>query len=64
MKAYLAITAALFGLLTGLHIWRIIVESRLLAREPSFMFITVLSAALCGWAITLLLSSRAADRSA
>jgi hypothetical protein len=52
MKAYLLTTGTVFGLLTLVHIWRAIVESTL--RDPAFMLITVLSAALCIWAIRLL----------
>ena len=48
------VTGAVFGLLTVAHVWRAIVESGLIAREPWFILITALSAALCIWAFTLL----------
>lgn len=51
MKAYLALTALLFGLLTVLHIWRAIVEPE--ARNPWMIGIAVLAAVLCGWALVL-----------
>jgi dolichyl-phosphate-mannose--protein O-mannosyl transferase len=54
VKAYLMVTGAVFGLLTVAHVWRAIVESGLIAREPWFILITALSAALCIWAFTLL----------
>ena len=58
MKAYLAVTAALFGLLTIAHIWRIVAENRALATDPWFLLTTVLSALLCGWGARLLLKAR------
>ena len=54
MKAYLIITGTIFGLITAAHIWRIFVESALLAREPWFMLLTILAAAMCVWAVRLL----------
>ena len=59
MKAYLWVTAMIFGLLTLLHGWRVIAERASLARDPWFLVITLLSAALCVWAIRLLLRTRA-----
>ena len=53
MKAYLATTAALFGLLAGVHVWRMIVERTTLATDPVFVTITVISALLCGWGARL-----------
>ena len=54
MKLYLYTTAAIFGLLTVAHLWRIVAESRALASSPSFIVITALSAALCIWAVRLI----------
>jgi high-affinity Fe2+/Pb2+ permease len=54
MKAYLIITGTIFGLITAAHIWRIVVESSLLAREPWFMTLTILAAAMFTWAVLLL----------
>jgi hypothetical protein len=53
MKAYLLITGAIFGMITVAHIWRIAAESRSLATEPWFMGLTLLSAAMCVWAVRL-----------
>jgi hypothetical protein len=53
MKAYLATTAALFVLLTVLHIVRATQETNL-ARDPWFLLVTVLAAALAVWALSLL----------
>jgi hypothetical protein len=59
MKAYLITTGAVFGLLTLAHIWRVVAEEPHLAREPWFILITVVAAALSYWAWRLLrLSSR------
>jgi len=46
-------TSAVFGLLTLAHIWRVFVE-RHLAADPMFIVTTVVSAALCLWALRLL----------
>jgi len=55
MKPYLWVTGSAFGLLTAVHIWRMIVESS--ARDPWLLLITVISAALAGWAFKLLRSA-------
>jgi len=55
MKPYLWVTGSAFGLLTAVYIWRMIVESS--ARDPWFLLITVISAALAGWAFKLLRSA-------
>jgi hypothetical protein len=57
VKAYLVVTAALFGLLTIVHVWRIIVESSL-AMDPWFWLITVISTALCLWGFRLLAGTK------
>jgi len=59
MKAYVMTTGAVFGLLTLAHIWRVFAEEPRLARNPSFVLITVAAAGLCFWAWRLLrISSR------
>jgi hypothetical protein len=59
MKAYVITTGAIFGLLTLAHIWRGFAEGPNLAKDPWFVLITVVAAALCVWAWRLLrLSSR------
>jgi hypothetical protein len=57
MKAFLLTAGTVFALLTVAHIWRILAESRALAREPWFMFTTVLSAVLSLWAFSLVRKS-------
>jgi len=57
MKAYLIITAAIFALLTVAHIWRIVVEPHL-AKDPSYLLITVIAAGLGVWGARLLQLSR------
>jgi hypothetical protein len=58
MKAYLAVTAGLFGLLTVIHLWRMIEERRSLATDPWFLIITLVSALLCAWGLRLFLAVR------
>jgi len=58
MKTYLTLTAALFGLLTVVHFWRMLVERETLAKDPWFLIITLVSAALCFWAVRLLVVAR------
>lgn len=56
MKAYLATTATLFGLLAIAHIWRIIAEWPALVTDTGAKIeaaIGVLASALCLWAIRL-----------
>ena len=62
MKAYLAVTGALFALLTIAHIWRGTVESSLWS-DPFFIITKVLSVFLCGWAVRLLRAMRAGTAS-
>jgi len=58
VKIYLALTAVVFGLLTVMHLWRMVAESTSLARDPWFLAITLISAGLCLWAVRLLLAQR------
>ena len=59
VKAYLAVTAGLFGLLVVVHVWRMVVESSV-ATDPWFLFTTLVSALLCGWGARLLAGTRGA----
>lgn len=59
MKSYLAVTSALFALLTVVHVWRIVAESGAPVRDPWFMLTTAMSALLCFWGLRLYLASRA-----
>jgi hypothetical protein len=56
MKVYLALTAVVFGLLTVMHVWRMIAESSSLAKDPFFLLLTLVSAGLCLWAVKLLVA--------
>jgi hypothetical protein len=58
MKAYAITTGALFGLLTIVHLLRIVKEPQL-GTEPIYLLITALSAALCVWAFFVLRRLRA-----
>jgi hypothetical protein len=57
MKAYLITTGLIFGLITVAHILRMITEGSHFLTEPLYILLTVLSAALCIWALKLLLRS-------
>jgi hypothetical protein len=59
MRAYVAITGVLFGLLTIAHLVRAYLEGARVAGEPVFIVFTVLSLALCIWAGQLIRGSRA-----
>jgi hypothetical protein len=54
MKAYLVTTGIVFTLVTAAHIWRVIGETRSLARDPWFILITLFAAGLSLWAWRLL----------
>jgi len=54
MKAYVITTGALFGLITVMHLLRIVMENPHLATEPVYILLTVASAALCVWALYIL----------
>jgi hypothetical protein len=57
MKTYVMTTGVLFGVLTLVHVWRAIEEGPHLARDPFYVLITVLAAALSLWAWHLIRSS-------
>ncbi|HEY1302601.1 MAG TPA: hypothetical protein VGF24_03575 [Vicinamibacterales bacterium] len=46
MKAYTVATGVIFGLITIAHVWRMFEEPHL-TREPWFLLLTAVSAALC-----------------
>ncbi len=50
MKAYVTTTGALFGLLVLVHIWRAIAEGGPMLKDPFYILITVVCAALAAWA--------------
>ena len=54
MRAYVIVTGALFALLPLVHVWRAIDAEPHLARDPSFVLITIATGALCLWALYLL----------
>jgi hypothetical protein len=57
MNTYVITTGALFGLLTLVHLLRII-EERPLLTDPWYVLITATTAALCLWAWRVLRLSR------
>ena len=60
MRTYVITTGAIFGLLVVAHIWRMFVEGHL-ARQPEYLVITLVAAALSIWAARLAWSSRSAS---
>ena len=50
MNAYVITSGTIFGLLALAHLWRIVMESPGLAKEPPFLIITLCAAAMCAWA--------------
>ena len=57
MRAYLLTTGVMFALVAVAHVWRIAVESRALATEPSFVGLTVVAVLMSAWAFRLLRNS-------
>lgn len=54
MKAYVVTTGTVFGLLVLAHVWRLAVEGTRLMRDPWFVAMTIIAAALSLWALRLL----------
>jgi len=54
LKAYLIITGIVFGLVTLAHVWKAFAEGPQLAKNPLFILLTLLAAALSSWAWWLL----------
>jgi hypothetical protein len=61
MRAYVVATGTVFGLLAVLHVWRVFAESTNIARDPWYIVITCLAAALAGWAFYLVRGAKRAD---
>ncbi len=53
MRPYLLVTGTVFALIVIAHVWRVVAESTRLARDPWFLFLTCLAAALSIWAFAL-----------
>jgi hypothetical protein len=58
MRSYVVTTGAVFGLLTVVHVWRVLVEGPHLVTDPGWMLITGAAAAFCLWACRLLWLAR------
>ena len=54
MKAYIITSGAIFALITVAHIARLAVETTHVLREPIFLLLTLLAAALSIWAFVVL----------
>ena len=50
MKTYVATTGVMFALLVVVHVWRAIEEGPHLAKDPAYIVITALAAAMAFWA--------------
>ncbi len=57
MRAYVATTGVIFGLLVVAHVWRAVVEGPHLATDPWYILITLAAAGLCLWAWRVLKSA-------
>lgn len=55
MKSYVAVTGAVFAVVVGRHLVRLVVEGAQILRDPFYVISTCLAAALCGWAGALVL---------
>jgi len=63
MKTYVITTGVVFGLITIAHVLRMILERASLATDPAYLAITLVCAALCAWAFTVLRRAPAAGSS-
>jgi hypothetical protein len=54
MMAYLITTGTVFALIAAAHLARMVAEGSRVAKEPVSLLLTVLAAALSGWAWWLL----------
>jgi hypothetical protein len=52
VRTYVLVTGIIFGLIVLVHVWRAAAEGHL---HTEVVALTVLAAALCGWAARLLL---------
>lgn len=50
MRAYVATTGVLFGLLTLVHLWRMYEEGASVTTDPWFLTVTGVAAGMCYWA--------------
>jgi len=54
MRAYVITTGVIFALIVAAHIWRIVVEGLVLARDPAFVMLTIAAGALSLWSLQVL----------
>ncbi|NUQ20586.1 MAG: hypothetical protein HOQ09_06460 [Gemmatimonadaceae bacterium] len=62
MRAYVMTTGVIFALLAVMHVWRVFAETSALARNPEYLVITLIAAALSIWAMLVLRSPAAGSR--
>ena len=58
MRAYVLVTGIIFGLLTLMHLWRVVAETPHHFVDAGFLALTLVAAALCVWAVVLLRRTR------
>ena len=58
MKPYVATTGAIFGLIVGAHVLRVLDEGASLVSDPWFLLTTLAAAAFAGWSLRLLRAPR------
>jgi uncharacterized membrane protein YhhN len=58
VKAYVVTTGTVFGLLALVHVWRAVEERGTPVKNPWFVLITLVAAALSLWAFRLARSAR------
>ena len=54
VKAFVATTAVVFGLIVLAHIARVAVEGVHLLKEPVFVITSIAAVGICAWAVVLL----------
>ncbi len=57
MRLYVKVSGTLFAVLAIVHVARIVVENMALARDPAYLALTALAAALSAWAFASLRTS-------
>jgi hypothetical protein len=60
MRAYVITSGILFALVVAAHIARMLAESAALARDPSYLLLTLAAAAMSIWAFSTLRRPRVA----
>jgi hypothetical protein len=54
MRTYVLVTGLIFAAIVVAHVTKVVEEGTHLLRQPGFLLLTLLAAALCAWAGSLL----------